>query len=217
MKNIILMAFLCIATASLAQDKPKLYTLPSPFERYNYSLATIRFGAAVPIGQLSDQYIDKATFKNFSASLEWVLPNRLSIGGEIGSSNLQKRIPRAVYEFEDQTISAVQTRTLVLQPFQAFVNYHFANKNDRIQPYIQLSGGGSRVDYSLYYGNLVDQYQKIRPTYGVGVGSKFLFKPDGSVGADLRAKYTNTPFKYDYIDGNASTLNVSVGIFYRWW
>ncbi|WP_025763960.1 hypothetical protein [Dyadobacter tibetensis] len=200
-----------------AQQQPKLYTLPSPYERYTYYLATARFGGSMPLGKFSEQYIDKSSFRDISVSLEWVLPNRFSIGGEIGSNYYEKRLPRALYEFGDQTVSAIQTRTLSQVPIQVFANYHLAPKNARIQPYFQVSGGISLVDYSLYYGSLVDQYQKIKPTYGVGVGSKFLFKPDGALGADIRIKYSGTSIKYDYLDGNTATIGASVGLFYRWW
>ena len=208
---------LLLQIAAVAQVKPKLYTLASPFERYSYYLATFRYTGAIPMGDLANNYIDASSFRNFSASMEWVMPNRVSIGGEIGSNYFNKRMPRTVIETTAGTVSAVQTRTLSQFPIQAFANYHFQDKNARIQPYIQLSGGISMLDYSLYYGSLADQYQKIKPTYGIGVGSKFIFKQDGAWGADIRLKYQATPVKYDYIENTASSLNASIGIFYRWW
>ena len=88
-KSLILLLFVLIQVVTYAQDKPKLYTLPSPYERYNYSLATFRYTGAVPIGNFSNDYIDAPSFKNYSVSLEWVLQNNLSIGGEIGSTYFQ--------------------------------------------------------------------------------------------------------------------------------
>ena len=218
MKKLILAAFLMSGFISArAQEAPKLYTLPSPFERYTHYLATARFGGAVPIGSFSSGYIDKSSFKNYSISLEWVFRNNISVGGEIGSSYFQKRIPRAVYQGSDETISAVQTRTLSQNPLQVFANYHFLAKTSSIQPYVQLSAGVSFIDYTVYYGSLAQQQQKVAPAYGVGVGSKFMFKKDGSFGLDVRAKYEGTSFKYDYIDKGTSSVNGSIGIFYRWW
>ncbi|CAG5004379.1 hypothetical protein DYBT9275_03359 [Dyadobacter sp. CECT 9275] len=219
MKKIIIAALLGVVcqSVSLAQEKPKLYTLPSPFERYSHYLATARFTGAVPLGSFSSGYIDKTSFQNYSISIEWVLRNAVSVGGELGSSYFNQRVPRALYQNGDETISAVQTRTLSQYPIQAFVNYHFLGKNAMIQPYVQLSGGASILDYTVYYGSLADQQQKVRPTYGIGLGSKFLFKKDGAWGADVRVKYSGTSFKYDYIDGGISSLDASIGIFYRWW
>lgn len=219
MKKLFFAAMLAtLFTTVQAQDAPKLYTLPSPFERYTHFLATARMSGAVPVGSFSNSFIDKSSLRNFSISIEWVLRNSpISIGAELGSSYFQKRLPRALYENGDETLSAVQTRTFTQNPLQLYVNYHFLNKSSMIQPYAQLSGGISVVDYSLYYGSLIEQKQKVAPAYGIGLGSKFLFKKDGSFGADVRVKYEGTTFKHGYLDKGTSTVNGSVGIFYRWW
>ena len=219
MKKIIVIAlFLAGFSNAFAQDAPKLYTLPSPFDRYTHYLATARFMGAAPLGSFADSYIDKASFRNASISIEWVFRNSpISVGGEIGSTYFEKRIPRALYQNGDEVISAVQTRTVSQYPVELFGNYHFLGKNATVQPYVQLSGGVSILDYTLYYGSLASQNQKIAPKYGVGLGSKFLFKKDGSFGVDVRVKYDGTSFKHDYIEKGVSSVNGSLGIFYRWW
>jgi hypothetical protein len=219
MKKIIIVAlFLAGIAPAFAQDKPKLYTLASPFERYTHYLATARFMGAVPLGSFKDNYIDKTSFQNFSLSIEWVLRNSpLSVGGEIGSTYFEKRIPRAVYESEEGALSAVQTRTLSQYPVEIFGNYHFLPRTSTVQPYVQLSGGVSILDYTLYYGSLASQEQKVKPKYGIGLGSKFLFKKDGKFGADVRVKYDGTSYKHEYIEKGVSSVSGSIGLFYRWW
>jgi outer membrane protein W len=219
MKKLIIAAFLLAGlTPAFAQEPaPKLYTLPSPYDRYVHYQVTARLTGAVPLGSFKSDYIDKASFENYSIALEWVLQNSFSLGGEIGYSYFKQRLPRALYVSGEQTVSAVQTRTMSQYPIQVFANYHFLGKESSIQPYVQISGGASILDYTVYYGSLTDQKQKVRPTYGIGVGSKFLFKKDGSFGADVRVKYAGTSFKYDYLTSGVSSLNTSVGLFYRWW
>ena len=220
MKKIIIIALFVIGGfSSYAQEPaPKLYTLPSPFERYTHYLATARLMGAVPLGSFSDNYIDKASFQNYSISIEWVLRNSpISVGGEIGSTYFEKRIPRAFYQNAEETLSAVQTRTISQYPVEIFGNYHFLPKTSTIQPYVQLSGGVSILDYTLYYGNLATQDQKVRPKYGIGLGSKFLFKRDGAFGVDVRVKYDGVSYKHEYIDKGISSVNGSIGLFYRWW
>lgn len=217
-KMILFLLLLAGGFSASAQDKPKLYTIASPFERYTHYLVTARVAGSVPVGSFSNNYIDKSSFQNFSISLEWVLRNSpVSIGGEIGSLYFQKRLPRATYQSGDETISAVQTRTLSQYPVEIFGNYHFLPKTASIQPYIQVSGGISILDHTVYYGSLASQNQKVAPRYGIGVGSKFLFKKDGSFGADIRAKYSGVAYKYDDITGGVAAFNGSVGLFYRWW
>lgn len=219
MKRIIIVAlFLAGVLPAFAQEKPKLYTIASPFERYTHYLATARFMGAVPMGSFKDNYIDKSSFQNFSLSIEWVLRNsQLSVGGEIGSTYFEKRVPRGLYEGEQGTISAVQTRTISQYPVELFANYHFLPKTSQVQPYVQISGGASILDYTVYYGSLSSQDQKVRLKYGIGGGSKFFFKKDGSFGVDVRVKYDGTAYKYDYIDKGISSVNGSIGVFYRWW
>jgi hypothetical protein len=200
-----------------AQQKPQLYTTQSPFERYNHNLITFRISGAQPVGAFSKDYIDKFSMENYSISLESVRQNNISYGGELGYSFFKKRIPRALYSSDNQDISAVQTRTLSEYLIHAFVNYHLTSSNSMIRPYVQLSAGGSSINYTLYYGTLADQARKFKPGYGLGIGSKFLFKPDGSVGADVRVKYNHTGLNYEYVEKGISSLSASVGIFYRWW
>lgn len=219
MKRIIIIAFfLGSILPALAQEKPKLYTIASPFERYTHYLATARFMGAVPMGSFKDNYIDKTSFQNFSLSIEWILRNSpISVGGEIGSTYFEKRVPRALYEGSEGTISAVQTRTVSQYPVEVFANYHFLPRNSQVQPYMQVSAGASILDYTVYYGTLSTQDQKVRFKYGIGAGSRFLFKKDGNVGLDVRVKYDGTAYKYDYIDKGISSVNGSIGLFYRWW
>lgn len=219
MKRITIIAlFLGSVLPALAQEKPKLYTIASPFERYTHYLATARFMGAVPMGSFKDNYIDKTSFQNFSLSIEWVLRNSpLSVGGEIGSTYFEKRVPRALYEGQEGTISAVQTRTVSQYPVELFANYRFLPRNSQVQPYVQISTGASILDYTVYYGTLSTQDQKVRFKYGIGAGSRFLFKKDGAWGVDVRVKYDGTAYKYDYIDKGISSVNGSIGLFYRWW
>lgn len=213
----LVLLYLVFSTTLQAQDKPKLYTLQSPYERYNHSLVTLRLTGAQPIGAFSNNYIDKFSLENYSLSLESVRQNKVSFGGELGYSFFNKRLPRELFSSDGQDVSAVQTRTLSQYQLHGFINYHLTTANARIRPYAQLSAGGGLVDYVVYYGTLADQKKKFQLGYGIGIGSKFLLKPDGPIGIDVRVKYNYTALNYDYVEKGISSLNTSVGIFYRWW
>ncbi len=217
----IIQVFVLILAATLAaqaQKGPDLYTLDSPYKRYTHNLATFRWSAALPMGSLSDGYIDKASAANYSLSLEWVLRNSpFSIGGEVGKLYFQQRLPRAIYQFDEEDVSAIQTRTYSNVPVQGFVNYHLTPVDARIRPYVQLGAGAHFNNYINYYGTLADQKKQI--TFGLsgGVGSRFLFKKDGSIGLDLAVRYGQNFFKYEYITNGTANLSASAGLFYRWW
>lgn len=136
---------------------------------------------------------------------------------EVGRTYFSKRLPRDIYTTQEGDISAVQTRTISQIPIQGVINLYLGKANAPIRPYVQLAAGANLLDYTLYYGTLASQRQTVKFTYGIGAGSKFLFKKDGSVGADIRVKYNQTPFSFDYIDNGVGQLNATVGLFYRWW
>ncbi len=200
-----------------AQQDPQLYSIPTPFERYSHYQVIVRGGGAIPTGAFGTNYIDKTTLENYSVAVDWILQRPISLGLEVGHTFFSKRLPRAIYPLEGQDVSAVQTRTLSLMPIQGTVNSYLGNANARIRPYVHLAAGVNLLDYTLYYGNLANQQQAVKFSYGVGVGSKFLFKKDGSLGADIRVKYNQTPFNFDYIDKGIGQLNATAGLFYRWW
>ena len=211
------LVFVCLSLSALAQQKPQLYNLPTPFERYSHYNLTVRGGAALPMGTFSSNYIDKTTLRNYSVALDWIFQKPVSIGLEVGKTQYSKTMPRAIYNQGGQEISAVQTRTLSLMPIQGVVSYYFAGTNATIRPYVQAAVGGDLLDYTLYYGNLADQKQSIKLTYGAAAGAKVLFKKDGNFGADLRVKYNQTALNYDYIEKGVGQVSATVGLFYRWW
>lgn len=213
----ILLLVLTLSAPALAQQKPQLYNLPSPYDRYTHFMATLRGGAGIPIGPFSSGYIDKPTLQNFSLGIDWVLRQPISVGVELGRTSYSQRLPRAIYETDEGQISAVQTRTIDLMPIQGVLSYYFAAPNAMIRPYVQVAAGADVLTYSLYYGNLANQKQAVKFTYGGALGAKFLFKRDGAVGADVRVKYNQTSLEYDYIDKGVGQVSATVGLFYRWW
>ena len=206
-----------LSFSAWAQEKPQLYNLPTPFERYSHYNLTLRGGAAIPLGAFSTNYIDKTTIQSYSLALDWIFQKPVSIGLEVGKTFFSQKMPRAIYDLDGQEVSAVQTRTIGLMPIQGVVSYYFAGTNASIRPYVQLAAGADLLDYTLYYGNLANQNQSVKLTYGAAAGAKFLFKKDGNIGADLRVKYNQTSLNYDYVDKGVSQINATVGLFYRWW
>jgi hypothetical protein len=206
-----------IGITAQAQTKPQLYSESSPYERYSHYTATLRGGAGIPVGPFASGYVDKLTLENYALSVDWILQRPVSIGLEAGHTFFSKKLPRTIYSIEGQDISAVQTRTIKLMPIQGVVSFYMGSPAAAIRPYVQLAAGGSLLDYSLYYGSLANQQQSLKFTYGAAIGSRFLFKRDGSVGADLRVKYNQTALNFDYIDQGIGQVNATVGLFYRWW
>ncbi len=207
-----------LSAGAFGQARPNLYSLPSPYERYTHNVLTLRLAGSLPMGPFSSGYIDKSYIGNYSVSMDWMFREMpFSAGVEIGNDYFKKRIPREVYSSGGQDISAIQTRTLNQYPIQGVFTYHAGPVNSPARPYVSAAVGGAYVDYLNYWGSLTDQRQKFGLSYGLAAGSRFLFGKEGAFGADVRVKYNHTAFKYDYVDKGISHLNVSVGVFYRWW
>lgn len=219
MKRIlILIAFVTGSNTVFAQKAQSLYTMASPYERYTHNVVTLRWTAIQPLGSFSDNYIDKASLLNYSVQLDWMLKNLpVSIGAEMGQDYYKKRLPRAIYNFEDQDISAIQTRTFRVNPIQVVANYYFLPVNSIVRPYAGIAVGVGLVNYVNYWGSLSDQSQKAGFSYGAQAGVKVLLGKEGHFGLDIRARYNKVNFKFDYVDNGVPSVGASIGAFYRWW
>ncbi len=213
----IFFVFLTVSASAYAQQNPQLYNAPSPWQRYSHYALTVRGGGAFPLGPFSSGYIDKPTIQSYSASLDWVLQGPISVGVEVGRTMFSQKMPRTIYTIGEQEVSAVQTRTASLMPIQGVLSYYFAPTSAMIRPYVQVAAGADLLDYTLYYGSLANQKEAVKFSYGGAAGAKFLFKRDGSIGADIRVKYNQTALDYDYVDKGIGQVNATVGLFYRWW
>lgn len=215
MKRIIaLIALLSLTTAAWAQYKNEYES--SIYDRYvTFSIAA-RYGVALPLGGQKG-YIDKVSPTNLALEGEWLFPQHFSIGLKTGYQYTKQRLPRQVYQYGDESISAVQTRTFTVIPAMASVSYYFADNAAAIRPYIQMAGGGAFIDYTNYFGPLADQSSGFRGGIAPAVGLKFFGQREQKIGAEIQAQYQNVFFNYDLLKNSAPSLMISAGIVYRWY
>ncbi|QKZ12624.1 hypothetical protein [Spirosoma sp. KUDC1026] len=224
MKRIlILIAFVMLATASWAQvvttpDYSNVFQ--SPYEQYVTFNFSARYGVSFPFGG-QQRYIDRINPANVAIDGEWLFPKRFSIGLKTGYQYSQQRMTRGTYEYvydgSNQTISAVQTRTLSIIPAMASFSYYFADNAAAVRPYVQLAGGGAYVNYTNYFGTLADQNTGFKGAFAPAIGLKFYGKTENKLGAEIQAQYQNVYFNYDQLRGSAPSLMLSAGIIYRWY
>jgi hypothetical protein len=219
MKNIfwILAGLLLLATPSQAQ-RNELYALESPYQRYTHNLVTVKWLGAMPLGSITEGYVDKASLANYALSLEWVfrgLP--LSAGFEVEKYNFEQRYPRSIYQIGDNDVSAVKTSTYSTVPLTAFVKYHPLGTNSQLAPYIQAGVGAHFNNYIDYFGTLADQKKQATIGFGAGAGVKYFIKKDGPLGVDVSLRYDQNTFQYGYVSNGVGVFAGSVGVIYRWW
>ena len=217
MKRIIaLAALLSLTTAAWAQYKNEYMGESSTYDRYVTFTISARYGVSLPMGG-QQGYIDKLSPTNLALDGEWLFPQRFSVGIKTGYQYTQMRMPRQVYQYGDQSISAVQTRTLSVIPAMVSLSYYFAGNADAIRPYIQMAGGGAYVDYTNYFGTLSDQKSGFKGAIAPAIGLKFYGRREQGLGAEIQAQYQNLFFNYDLLKNSAPSLMLSAGISYRWY
>lgn len=211
-----LIALLSLTTSAWAQYKNVYMGESSTYDRYVTFNISARYGVSLPLGGQKG-YIDKISPTNFALEGEWLFPRRFSIGLKTGYQYTQQRLLRQVYQYDDQTISAVQTRTLSVIPAMISLSYYFADNAAAIRPYIQMAGGGAYVDYTNYFGPLSDQNHGFKGAIAPAIGLKYYGRREQGFGAEIQAQYQNLFFDYRQLQNSAPSLMLSAGISYRWY
>ena len=216
-RTILLIALLALTTATQAQYRNEPGDASaSIFDRYvTFSLAA-RYGVAMPLGGQKG-YIDRISPANLAVEGEWLFPQRFSLGIKTGYQYSQQRRERLVYDFGDQAVSAVQTRTLTVIPAMVSASYYFAQNSAAVRPYVQVAGGGAFVDYTNFFGTLADQKTGFKGAIAPAIGLKFYGQQDKKFGAEIQAQYQNVFFEYDLLRNSSPSLMLSAGLVYRWY
>lgn len=198
-------------------DERNAYNLirESTYSRYVTFNGSIRYGIGMPMGT-SRNYINTLSPVNVAATMEWQFPHHFSLGVQTGYQYSQQRLPRAVYTLGDETVSAVQTRTLTITPAMATASYYFADPAAAIRPYVQLAGGGAFVNYTNFYGTLSDGNKKFAGAVAPAIGLKVFGRREGGLGGEVQAQYQNIFYKYNEIN-NAQNLLLSAGLTFRFY
>jgi len=188
----------------------------SPYDRYTTYQISARYTAALPLGDFKN-YIDQASVRGFTLTGEWMFPNNVSVGAQVGYQAFTQRLPRAVYPLSDGSdLSAVQTRTFTATPIQLIGKYHLGPSSAAFRPYVQVGAGGSLTENISYYGTLSEGGKGFRFAANAAVGTRLLFGKKGNFGADLSVGYQHISANFDYVK-TYSALTGSVGVVYRWW
>lgn len=211
---VFLLALTTVAQAQYRNDSSDPFT--SSFDRYVTFNISARYGVAMPLGGQKG-YIDRVSPANFALEGEWLFPKRFSLGLKTGYQYNRQRLGRQVYNFGDQSVSAVQTRTLTVIPAMASASYYFAGNSAAIRPYVQVAGGGAFVDYTNYFGTLADQKTGFKGAIAPAIGLKFYGRREQKFGAEIQAQYQNVFFNYDQLKNSSPSVMLSAGLVYRWY
>lgn len=173
----------------------------------------LNYGISLPLGSLKD-YADKTSFNGWNATLLYEINPKIAAGLGVGFYDYYQKFPRRVYHDGNTDISAVQTHTLQLIPIQPTFVYTPKGDQPGIHPYIGLGVGIADVNYEKYWGEFVEQQNKIAFSVSPMVGIKIPFGETSAWGANIGVKYNYAPFKYNEIN-NINTVEANVGLSIR--
>ncbi len=188
----------CFATQAVsAQVRPPLSI------DVNYSVAS-------PLSSLKD-YSNKTSFRGWSAGLQYMLNDQLSVGLRTGFQDFYERVPRAVYPDKLGDVSAVQTRTLRVIPIQATVGWAFTKPDKPVIPYANVAVGVANMDYNKYWGQFVEADNSWQFLVTPEIGINVPFGKASPVMFNANVRYNYSPYKVGDIT-NYQSLQYSAGL-----
>jgi hypothetical protein len=197
-RNWILIFIGCMAAQTVsAQFRPPLSV------DINYSIAQ-------PLGSLRD-YSDKTSFRGWSAGLQYMLNNQLSVGIRSGYQDFYQQLPRAVYSDKSGDVSAVQTRTLQVIPIQATVGYAFTKPDKAVIPYASVGIGAASMNYEKYWGEFVEKNNSWQFMVSPEIGINVPFGKASPVLFNANVRYNYSPYNYSDIT-NFNSIQGNIGL-----
>ncbi|MCW3467369.1 porin family protein [Chitinophaga nivalis] len=173
----------------------------------------INYSIAQPLGSLKD-YSNKTSFRGWSAGLQYMLNDQLSVGIRSGFQDFYERLPRAVYPDKSGAVSAVQSRTLQTIPIQATVGYAFTKPDKAVIPYANLGIGAANMNYEKYWGEFVEKDNSWQFLISPEIGINVPLGQASPVMFNAGIRYNYSPYKYNDIT-SYNTIQGNIGVKYH--
>ncbi|SHM90406.1 Outer membrane protein beta-barrel domain-containing protein [Chitinophaga jiangningensis] len=169
----------------------------------------VNYSVASPLGSLKD-YSGKTSFRGWTAGLQYMLNDQLSVGLRTGFQDFNEKLPRAVYPDKLGDVSAVQTRTLQVIPIQATAGWAFTKPDKPVIPYAAVGVGVANMDYKKYWGQFVESDNSWQFMVSPEVGVNIPFGQASPVLFNANVRYNYSPYKMGDIT-NFNSVQYSVG------
>lgn len=182
------------------------------FAQQGLSKISIQQSTNIPVGSLKS-FVEKTSFRGFSASYQYFINNQLSVGFTGGYSDFYQKKDRQTYIVGETEVSAVKSHSLQIVPFMLTAGYSKVKEGSLLQPYANLGAGASFVNYEEWYGTLVDDAGGVKLSISPEVGTRIAFNKYSLAGMDLSVRYNFTAFKYNDVK-NLQTVSFNLGIFF---
>jgi Outer membrane protein beta-barrel domain len=187
-------ALFLLSPAAQAQEKMKL---------------KLQYNAAQPIGGMKN-YLDKTSLNGWGASLDRTINANWHVGLQVGFQDYYKKLPRQLYVDGEQTVSAVQTRSIQVVPVQLYGSYYWGEEG-KIRPYASLGAGGGFVRNDQYWGQFNSRDNGFVFTASPGAGVSIPVGRYKSSMVQFGIQYNYVTYRYNGVE-NLNSLQANAGI-----
>lgn len=157
-----------------------------------------------------NNYISDRAFDGVHIHIRYLIEQDFSIGLSGGWNSFSKELPRAVYETERGTVSAIQTRYFHSFPFLATAFYYLRSSH-HVMPYLGGGIGGYWLKYEKYYGIVPIEEGAfrfgIRPEAGVIIPIA-----SSDIGIIINGRFNKVFYSYEEVD-NLRFFEASIGLY----
>lgn len=168
------------------------------------------YSYGITSGGLSD-FIPDEDFDGVHFQWRYFIKRDVSFGFCTGFNNFDRELPRAVYETNRGTVSAIQTRYFHSFPL-LITGYYYWRSLHYVMPYAGLAAGGYFVKYEKFFGAFPSRDSDftfgLRPEIGLVVP----FKNSG-LGLILNGRFNKVFYSHEEVDG-LRFYEVSIGLYF---
>lgn len=199
-------AFILLFLTITSRVKAQYLPVNNDNERY----LTISYAPSIPIG-IFNSYLDGKNFGGLSIEGRYFISDNVTLGFNLGWNDASKKMPRITETNGTSSISAVQTRYLLVFPLLINSHYHFELDNFIIRPYIGGAAGIYFTTYEKWIAEYLDSKRKI--SFGIRPEIGALIPITDNLGINLNFKYNYVFFKYNEFQNDLQYLEGNLGLF----
>jgi outer membrane protein W len=174
----------------------------------------ISYDVAVPMGQLSDKFINSTSWRGVSVDNRWAIKPNFTVGLFLGWQVFAQRVDNVTETSSDclVTFHGTQFRTINSFPLQANAHYYLCEE-DGIRPWVGLGIGTAYSDQRMQVGFYETRTNVWSFTTSPQVGVDIPL--EGHTSLTLNARYNY--FNHSAVSFNYSFLVVGAGIKFAYW
>lgn len=199
MKKIIILSLIILATTGTA---------------FSQTIFSIAYEPSTPLGDMKN-FISPTTLRGLSASADWYLNKRLTVGGTLQWTGFYEKDERYTWNFEDGAVTATAWKEFYLISILANVKYYFNDDDGSLfAPYVGLGVGTMYVDQNAQVGTYELDDKSWKFAIAPEVGTRLPLGLEKTWGLNFKIRYQMAFYNKNDIN-LLNFLNYSVGVYWK--